>query len=199
MKIPMSVRKTKIILALLTFGMLITCLLLSPTEGRASAKGPFPGFSGAPGEETCRHCHTTFPINQAGGELRIDGFPEFYTPGEIYSVTVTLSSNIATRWGFQATSLSEKKKPAGKPIATDKSVTKVVNGIFFPERVYIEQKNAGTYKNQTGSVSWEFDWMAPKRNKGPVTLYVSGNAGNGDGDKTGDRIYFVEAVAQPAP
>ena len=159
------------------FGLLAAALALpllgAGEAGNASSSGPFPGFTGAPGEETCRHCHDTFPINPGGGELRIEGFPETYVPGETYRVTISLESPSGLRWGFQATVLGENRKRAGKVIATDKSKTKVVAGIFEPNRRYIEQKRAGTFEGQRGGASWELAWRAPKRSKGAITIYVS--------------------------
>jgi hypothetical protein len=165
-------------------------------SGRASSKGPFPGFTGAPGEQTCRHCHDNFPLNMPGGELTIGGFPDVYVPGETYSITVGLASDSAFDWGFQATVLTSNAKRAGKFIVTDPEHTKAVKGIFDTERRYIEQKEAGHYDDVRWAVSWTFDWRAPKKDKGPVTIYVAGNAGNDNGQPTGDLIYYREATAQ---
>src|SRR5438128_1861326 len=80
----------------------------SPADTGAFAHGPYGGFTGAPGEDTCRHCHSGEKLNFPGGELAISGFPATYTPGETYTVTITLSSPVAKRWGFEATVLNEK-------------------------------------------------------------------------------------------
>jgi hypothetical protein len=187
---------------LTVFGLLGAALALpllgAGDTGIASSSGPFPGFTGAPGEETCRHCHDTFPINPGGGELRIEGFPETYVPNETYPVTITLESPSGVKWGFQATVLGENRKRAGKVIVTDKDTTKVVAGIFEPNRRYLEQKRAGTFEGQRGAASWEFAWRAPKRAKGVITIHVSGNVANGNGEPTGDFIYYAEKTSLPA-
>lgn len=192
-----SSAKRAVMLAVLA-GALVLPMLGSKEVGTASSNGPFPGFTGAPGEETCRHCHDTFPLNVGGGELRIEGFPEVYVPGESYPVTVRLESQSGLSWGFQATVLAANRKRAGKFIVADKKILKVKKGVFEPNRRYIEQKRPGTYVGQRGGASWEFTWKAPKRDKGPVTIYVSGNVANGNGEPTGDFIYYAEKTAQPA-
>ena len=169
---------------------------LLATGSIASSSGAYGGFTGAPGEDTCRHCHDTFPLNSGAGRLFVDGFPETYEPGVRYPVTVTLESDVGLRWGFQATVLSAREKPAGKLILTDREHTKLVAGIFFENRRYVEQRQAGSFEQQRGGASWTFDWQAPKRAKGPVTLYVASNVANGNGDKAGDFIFHLERTSQ---
>lgn len=178
--------------------LLAVAWIVTPRDGLAFSKGAYGGFSGAPGEETCRHCHDTFPLNLPLGSLTVEGFPETYVPGETYRVRVTLSSDSGLRWGFQGTVLNTKHRPAGKLIAFDREHTKVVPGIFFTNRRYVEQKRAGSYEEQRGGATWEFDWRAPKRNKGPLTLYVAGNVANDNDAKTGDFIFATQKTAEPA-
>jgi hypothetical protein len=192
-----SARKT-FELTLGAAALLIPALGMRET-GIAASGGAFPGFTGAPGEETCRHCHDTFPLNVGDQALRVEGFPETYSPGAIYPVTVSLTSPSGVRWGFQATSVAaNSRKGAGRFRATDKAHTKVVEGYFEPSRRYVEQKRAGTYPGQRDGASWSFEWKAPKRDKGPITLYVAGNVSNDNGDRTGDFIYYTEVTSQPA-
>jgi len=37
--------------------------------------------------------------------------------------------------------------------------------------------------------SFVFDWTPPATDQGSVTLYVSANAANGNGNETGDKAY----------
>lgn len=174
---------------------LLVAALSVPWVGYGFSSGAYGGFTGAPGEDTCRHCHDTFPINVAGGLLTVDGFPDVYVPGETYHVTVTLASASGLRWGFQATVLTEKNRPAGKLVLTDRDHTKVVAGIFKTDRRYVEQKQSGSFGGQRDSATWSFDWRAPKKDKGPVTIYVAGNVGNDNGQLTGDLVYRIEKTA----
>src|SRR5436305_10656758 len=47
-------------------------------------------------------------------------------------------------------------------------------------------------------VSFQFDWILPATNAGPVTLFAAGNAANGDGGLTGDLIYNTNVQLTPA-
>jgi Reeler domain-containing protein len=177
---------------------LLAAALAVPLVGYGFSSGAYGGFCGAPGEDTCRHCHDSFPLNVGGGSLAIDGFPDAYTPGETYHVTITLTSPSARDWGFQTTVLTERgHMRVGKFILTDREHTKVVPGIFMTTRLYVEQKSAGHYDGQTGSASWTFDWRAPAKDKGAITIYACGNAGNDNDKPTGDFIYSVQKTAQP--
>jgi hypothetical protein len=191
---PMSTSHRAVALTLLIFALALP-LVVAPDETRASAKGPFPGFTGAPDEDTCRHCHDSFPINSPGGSLDVEGFPDVYELGRRYSIMIRLASEWGLRWGFQATTLDARDKKGGKLQVTDPLLTKKVRGYFIPDRIYVEQKKAGTYPGITGGVSWTFDWIAPTADKGPITLYVSGNAANNNGNVAGDQIYFAARTA----
>lgn len=194
----LSKRKRAVLLVLVACA-LAAPFLSTPGEAGAAAKGPFPGFTGAPDEDTCRHCHDSFRLNEQGGSITIEGFPESYELGQRYTVTVTLASDSGLRWGFQATALDGRNKRGGKLLVTDKARTQKVRGYFIQDRIYIEQKKLGTFPGVRGAVAWSFDWVAPTTSRGPITLYVSGNAANDDGKTTGDLIYFAtETAAAPA-
>ena len=46
--------------------------------------------------------------------------------------------------------------------------------------------------------SFQFDWTPPATNAGPVTLYVAGNAANGnDANMLGDLIYTTSVQLTP--
>jgi hypothetical protein len=137
-------------------------------------------------------------LNPSGGSIAITGFPDVYEPGQRYSVTVTLASLAAIRWGFQATVLNGRNKRAGKLLETDSAMTKVVRGKIITDRVYVEQTAAGSYRGVRGMVSWTFDWQAPKKARGALTIYVCGNAGNDNSKPTGDLVYFAKITSVPA-
>jgi uncharacterized protein (TIGR03437 family) len=54
---------------------------------------------------------------------------------------------------------------------------------------YIEHSARGSSRNLTGQGTYEFDWTPPATDVGNVTIYVAGNAANGDSTNLGDRIY----------
>jgi uncharacterized protein (TIGR03437 family) len=65
--------------------------------------------------------------------------------------------------------------------------------------MYIGHTNAGTRLGTTGSITFAFDWKAPASDVGPITVYVSANAANGNNeDDTGDHIYNKTFTLTPA-
>jgi uncharacterized protein (TIGR03437 family) len=65
---------------------------------------------------------------------------------------------------------------------------------------YAEQSLAGyeATKGTTGSTTYSFNWTPPTSNVGNVTIYVAGNAANGDGTDLGDHIYATNYTLTPA-
>ncbi len=193
------------ILALALFAAFTAALLLTdnfanPHAG-AYSSGPPAGYSHAPGELDCSDCHTT-PA-QSSGTLTL-GVPDKYTPGQTYDITVTHASGDATRvrWGFQMTALDSADEKAGAFAPAD-DLTRVINGEGpFPAREYIEHTSKGTFPGQLNGATWTFKWTAPNEDVGPVTFYLAGNQANGDGNSSGDNIYFTFKSAPfqaPAP
>jgi uncharacterized protein (TIGR03437 family) len=62
---------------------------------------------------------------------------------------------------------------------------------------FIEHTSSGTRNGTLKGVSFQFDWTPPLTNAGPVTLFVAGNAANGDANLTGDLIYTSSVVLNP--
>src|SRR5215208_2123465 len=193
------------ILVLALFAAFSAALLLTDNvanpHARAYSAGPPAGFTHAPGELDCSDCHTT-PA-QSGGTLTLR-VPDRYTPGQTYDITVTHASTDATRvrWGFQMTALDSADQKAGAFAPADDR-TRVVNGEGpFPAREYVEHTAAGTFPGQSNGAAWAFKWAAPAEDVGPVTFYLAGNQANGDGNSSGDNIYFTFKSATyhpPAP
>ena len=175
--------------AAFTAALLFTNNFANP-HARAYASGPPAGFTHAPGELDCSDCHTT-PA-QSSGTLTL-GVPEKYTPGQTYDITVAHASADPTRvrWGFQLTALDSADQKAGAFAPSD-DLTLVLNGDGpFPAREYIEHTSKGTFPGQQNGADWTFKWTAPTEDVGPVTFYLAGNQANGDGNSSGDNIYFT--------
>ena len=49
---------------------------------------------------------------------------------------------------------------------------------------FIQHTTAGTRNGTVGGATFQFDWTPPAANAGPVTLYVAGNAANGNSNLT---------------
>src|SRR4051812_29963372 len=101
----MSVRSIKLALVVVVAACATTAL--------AHSGGPSPGYTGAPGEFTCRECHNSFPLDDGVGSVAIEGVPATYDPGTTYTITVRVSRPDRARWGFQMTALTGALDGAG--------------------------------------------------------------------------------------
>jgi uncharacterized protein (TIGR03437 family) len=188
----------------------------------ASASGPQPGSSGAPGELTCNQaqCHVGTNVNAGGGSVKVT-FPNgtVYVPGVKQHLVVTVADPANTQrvWGFQLTArlVSNSRTMAGTFTATDRFTALMCASsptdqnytfVDFPSTqscatskpyTYIEHSPFGTARLQTGSMNYEFDWTPPATNVGNVVLYVAGNAANGNSNETGDHIYTASYTLTP--
>ncbi|MGB8509788.1 MAG: PQQ-dependent sugar dehydrogenase [Pyrinomonadaceae bacterium] len=188
------------LLIVLLFAASGICLLFTDNAAnrtaRAFSAGPPAGYTHAPGEEpeACAECHVN--NNPGTGRLTLDA-PRNYVPGQTYQITVNHANADQTRirWGFELTALDDSNQKAGTLENLD-NLTQVLNGQGpFPTRQYIEHTANGTFFGQHNGASWTFKWTAPPDDAGPVTFYVAGNQANGDGNTSGDNIYFTFATA----
>lgn len=165
---------------------LLACTLFAGLAAFANSAGPSAGLTGAPGEADCTSCHGS-ATGTGKVTVSLSAGGTSYTAGQTIKVKVTLEDPSAIRWGFQLTArkTSATSEAAGK-LATADANTQVetVGGLD-----YIFHTTAGTQRNTRTSASWEFNWTAPAAGTGGVTFYVAGNAANGNGSDTGDRIY----------
>ncbi len=174
---------------------LVWCFGLE-TGAIASANGPSPSYTGAPGEGNCTACHISYPVNSGEGSVTISGLPLNYLPGQQIPVTVTTSQSDGTIYGFQLTALDGLGRPAGTftPVTQTPMQTQVKNGfVGGVSRSYIEHTIDGILPTQFGSKSWTFTWTAPAQRVGKIDLYAAGNAANSDGTTSGDFIYTQKA------
>src|ERR671912_206053 len=65
----------------------------------ASASGPSPSHTSAPGEANCTACHSDFPVNSGTGNVTITGVPKNYLPNQQIPVTVRTSQADAVVYG----------------------------------------------------------------------------------------------------
>ena len=187
-----------------TLGLIVSLVGIYGLSGRsvgAFSAGPLPSRTGAPAlgtfpaEANCTQCHRTNPeVNSGPGRLTIGGLPQGYSPNQEFTVTVMLTQEGRSRYGFQLTALDDSGNPVGTLTSTD-TRTRTLSGAAgtFAARLYIEHTLEGTNQG-----SWSFLWRAPAAAAGRVTFYVAGNAADGSGTNTGDFIYTNSASIQPA-
>src|SRR5574341_1522869 len=166
----------------------------SPVE--AFSTGPFPSLTGAPGESSCRECHSGGPT---GGTLSINGLPATYSPNQEITLTVRLAQQNRLRFGFQLTAIDDAGKRVGDLIPNDNRTQTQTNNVTGNQRQYINHTGQGNAPTSSGQGSWTFRWKTPAQSVGRVKFYVAGNAANGNFSTTGDTIYTIEQSIQPAP
>lgn len=186
-----------------------TVLLTLPILLFALSVGPDPRHTGAPGDQTCARsgCHTGTVLNAGGGrvELQLPGGMT-YVPGQKQRITVVITDTNASTWnyGFQASARlgsNEANGQAGTFSLVGRDVILCTDGrerttAACPSSAPLEFISHGDASNRTGR--FEFDWTAPATDVGPVRLFVAGNAANGNGSATGDRIYTANVTLTPA-
>ncbi len=165
-------------------------LLLATSMAMAFSGGPPAGYAGNNGVY-CTSCHSSFGLNSGDGSLELSAITE-YTPGETYSIQVSLSDPGQQRWGFQITAVDVTGGFAGTFSITDPVNTQLNSG------TYVNHTSAGTNFGDPNGNSWTFDWTAPAAGSGDVTFYLAGNAANGNFSNQGDYIYSYEQVAGEA-
>ena len=167
-------------------------------QAAASAQGPSPSHTDAPGEDNCTSCHITYPVNSGGGSVQIIGVPPVYTPGQQYSLSVKAAQDDAIIFGFQMTAVDGLGSGAGtfSVPGGQRPTMKVLNGsVQGKSRQYVEHTVDGLFTSGVfGSNTWTFTWTAPSQAVGPVTFYAAGNAANSNNAPSGDHIYTVSAV-----
>lgn len=156
--------------------------LLSNSSGRATQASE--GNTGSPGDQsqfnkTCMTCHgtglqltNTISVVDAEGDVVTT-----YTPGETYTVTVSLSSTgNPSSYGFQLVGELDNTETVNG-FSNPSSNTKLVN---LGNRQYAEQ-NGPSSSNQ-----FSVKWTAPATDAGTITFYSSGIGANSNGMSSGD-------------
>lgn len=148
---------------LILFPAAIAAILLTSFSGKVSRYpgGAPSGYSGSPLDgKDCRDCHggQTAPVI---GWITSDVGSEGYTPGETYTITVTVSGS--GEKGFEVS----PQNPGGSFLGTLilGSGTEFASG----NANYITQSSSSTSDPKV----WTFQWTAPAAGSGPVTMYGS--------------------------
>jgi uncharacterized protein (TIGR03437 family) len=186
--------------------------------------GPDVGYAGVPNENgDCSACHVGI-ANHFGGSVTVT-FPNgaTYTPGVTQALQVTIADPATTQkaWGFQLTARqSSSTSTQAGTFASINGFTQVLcsNSSLDPNRElsllfgssqtcpasqplsYIEHTLSGYQSSlgKTGSYTYLFNWTPPAASVGNITVYVAGNAANGDLTDLGDHIYTANYTLTPA-
>ena len=157
------------------------------------AEGAPPGFSGGFKEESCHACHFHGELNAAPGNVTISGVPEKFTPGQRYTLTVTLTRAGMKRAGFQLTS---RFKDGGAQAGVLASEGPQVGVDTQGGIQYAGQKRAGSSVETPDTARWSMVWTAPERT-GPLVFHVAANAADGNESADGDFVYTTSVESIP--
>jgi len=147
----------------------IALLVISFGNGGSSSNG----VTGSPLDNqiaplSCLTCHQNSGNFNTSVSITSDIPNGGYALGQTYNMTVTQTSNGASKHGFQITVENNAPSKIGGFGITDAINTHLQAGNNF-----ITHTLAGTDQN-----SWNFTWTAPTTDVGSLTFYVASIAGN---------------------
>jgi hypothetical protein len=186
--------------------VLLSCWLLAGALALSSFKmedeDGKAGHVGSPGEQTCAKstCHDTFAVNSGSGTTTIsspdsDIMAGTYTPGQTYTIQVTVAQTNFGLFGFGLEALNASNGNAGTLTSGTGSQIKqaMVSGV--QRKCVTHTQNGG---NTNNSKTWSFTWTAPTGTEATdVTLYCAGNAANEDDDEADDYVYTTSLTLTP--
>lgn len=152
-------------------------------------------YTGGFGEESCRSCHFDYDLNQAGGELSVNGIPDSFKSGQEYTIQIIVEREDLNRAGFQMTSRFEDSTQAGSFQLPD-NLTTTPN---IDNKITYVQHGVGKVDAEGGEKNWQVTWTAPEQTGKSVIFNIAGNAANGDASEFGDWIYVKEIRTEPSP
>ncbi len=199
-------RSMKLILLLIAGFMFVFSFDFGQTSVHAYRGGPDPSRTGAPAiggipvELTCNStgCHSGNAVNDGMATFQILDAPASYTPGQTYTIRVSLSRASRSRYGFQLVALDQNGGNVGT-LATNDTSTQLIAADpgSWVGRNYIMHTTAGSATSAPNQRIWTIRWTAPATRGGKITLYAAGNAANDDRSTAGDFIYTTSAVIRP--
>ncbi|TNE80081.1 MAG: T9SS type A sorting domain-containing protein [Bacteroidetes bacterium] len=140
------------------------------------------GSTGSPGDGiSCTSCHGG-PATASSGWINTTVPAGGYEPGQTYTITAKVKKSGISKFGFQLAVQNAAGNALGTLVNTNNATTQLVGqGKYATHRL---QSTSGT-----DSATWSVDWVAPAAGTGNVTIYLAGNAANGNNQSTGDQIF----------
>ncbi len=139
----------------------------------------------------CMNCHSAGKYGVSLDIKMYEGGNEVseYIPGKRYTFKYRIKHvGNPAKYGFQTTFLDSANTSAGK-------FDSIVSGF------QISTLNEVDYMEHSSPRPVEFmnfDWIAPQKNIGDITIYFGGIAANGNGGKSGDGGAVTSMVIKPA-
>lgn len=152
-------------------------------------------YSGSPGDNgsTCTSCHGGGPAQNIANAVTTNIPTSGYSPGDTYTITLSISHPTNTVFGFQVTAEDASNAKVGTFLAPNTAV-QVVNG--GNAATHTTSGNTGTNNART----WTVEWVAPPAGTGDVTFYAAFNSGNGSNANNQVRTSSTTVIEDiPAP
>jgi hypothetical protein len=183
-------------------GLSLTVFILASWTIIFSASSPCDaplvgGHTGAPGETSCSGCHAgTDNSGPANITFSIAGGVTQYTPGQVYSVTVSIIQAGIDKMGFSCLALKNtNNSTTGNFQLTDAARTRTYTD---GPRNYVSHKPCAADVLSIGFNEWSFNWHAPLANEGTITLYLGALTTNHNHSTSGDFPYTRALTLTPA-
>jgi hypothetical protein len=159
-------------------------ILIADKNGPSSDHTGAPLLNGNPGT-TCAtsNCHDDNTNNSGNLTIAVTEKGKLvpvtkYEIGKTYTVGLILTGKLGSRYGFSATILDPSRVKTG-----------TTNGATSGAKIVsISSRSIAMHDAPSLTGIFSFDWTPPASPSDSVTLYVAGNAANGDNAKTGDQI-----------
>jgi len=152
---------------IINFGATLSIVLMT---SQVFALTSHTGYSGAPGSYgSCAvSCHGT-----SGGTIQVSGFPEQYSEGQTYTITITHSGGSSIR-------LFNGSCRAGSGSANAGVISAGTNTATYTR----PNETNGIRLSSTNQNSATFNWTAPTDTTSEARLYIAGLQGSYSGQNT---------------
>ncbi len=164
----------------------ISAVLLLATlfASMAWALPSYIGYSGAPGRQTCANsCH-----GSSNGTVVLSGFPELYSPGTPYTITIARNGGNTIRNFNGSCRQGTGSTNAGMLGGGQGTSTYSTNG-----------ESNGIHLSSSGQSSATFTWTAPPVGTGPVRLYIGAYQGSSANGQTTALVVLSEEGGPAVP
>lgn len=128
---------------------------------------PQSGFSGRPGDGTCRDCHPAVRLVAADSSV-ILGLPDTLQPETVYPCTLVIRYKGLNLWTFELTAVDSNSVQAGAILVVDSANTQMD---CFDSIQYFKNTLKGAYVGKPDSARWAFEYLSPSAGTGPVSFY----------------------------
>jgi hypothetical protein len=173
-------------LLLIAAASLVAIMIVSIPKQHAvsNASGAPAAHTGSPADGmTCAMsgCHTGSAVVVVPGVITSTVPVTGYIPGQVYTITATVSQAGINKFGFQISPQSTTGLLRGTLAITSPTTTKIVS------TKYVTHTAGGTAAS-SNSRTWSFNWTAPVAGTGSVTFYGAFNYANSNNNSSGDLI-----------